>query len=59
MSQQRVEQVRAYPLELKRSRTRAAAANARQWIAERFGQMCGDLGSHVEQQGEWLDVLPG
>ncbi len=58
VSQQRVEQVRAYPLELKRSRTRAAAADARQWIAERFGQMCGDLGSRVEQQGQWLDVLP-
>lgn len=59
VSQQRVEQVRAYPLELKLSRTRAADAEARHWITERFSAMCGDLGSRVEQQGEWLGVLPG
>ena len=59
VSEQRVEQVRAYPLELKLARTRAADAEARQWITQRFRAMCGDLGSRVEQQGEWLGVLPG
>ena len=59
VSEQRVEQVRAYPLELKLARTRAADTEARQWITEHFRAMCGDLGSRVEQQGEWLGVLPG
>lgn len=59
VSRQGVEQVRAYPIELALGRSRAAGAEARQWIAGRFGQMCGDLGSRVAQHGEWLDVLPG
>ncbi len=59
VSREGIEQVRAYPLELALGRTRTACTEARQWIADRFGQMCGDLGSRVEQHREWLDVLPG
>ena len=59
VSREGIEQVRAYPFELALGRTHTACTEARQWIADRFGQMCGDLGSRVEQQGEWLGVLPG
>ena len=59
LGDQGVERVCAYPLELSLGCTRAAAAEARHWIARRFEQMCGDLGSRVEQDDGWLRVLPG
>ena len=59
LSDQGVEQVQAYPLELSLGRTRAAAAEAQQWIAGRFEAMCGDLGSRVVYEDGWLRVLPG
>ena len=59
VSREGVEQVRAHPLDLTFGRTRSAHDEVAQWIADHFGEMCGDLGSRVEQNGEWLDVLPG
>lgn len=59
LSRAGVEQVRALPLELETGRTRTASGEARQWIVDRFGKMCGDVGSRVAQVDDWLDVLPG
>lgn len=59
LSDQGVEQILAYPLELSQGRTSTAASEARQWIARRFEQMCSDLGSRVVHDDGWLRVLPG
>ena len=59
LGDQGVEQVHALPLELRLGRTGTAAPEARQWIARRFEQMCGNLGSRVAHDEGWLRVLPG
>ena len=60
LGRQRVEQVQAHPLELSLGHTRAAEAEARQWIAQRFEAMCSDLGSRITREDDgWLSVLPG
>lgn len=53
-----VEKVRAYPIELEYAFTRPAGPDARLWIAERFRAVCAEVGSHVVEEDEWLEVLP-
>ena len=53
-----VEHVHTYPIKLEFARTRVATGEARQWIIRRFTEMCNEVGSHVEPQDEWLEVLP-
>jgi poly-gamma-glutamate capsule biosynthesis protein CapA/YwtB (metallophosphatase superfamily) len=58
MSQKGVEAVNAYPIELEFAHTHAADSMVQPWIMHRFDQMCHEVGSRVEQQGEWLKVMP-
>ncbi len=58
VNEQGVEQVKAHPIELEYARTRKAGTVARAWIGERFGEMCGEVGSRVKEQDGWLNVLP-
>jgi poly-gamma-glutamate synthesis protein (capsule biosynthesis protein) len=50
--------VRALPIELDYARTRPASGSAREWIASRFVDLCGHVGSRVVPEDEWLGVLP-
>lgn len=50
-------QVLAYPLKLEFGRTHPANREARRWIAARFTRLCAEVGSQVEAQNEWLQVL--
>lgn len=54
----RIRRVLAYPIELEFARTRPASPAARRWIIRRFRNMCMEVGSRVEIQGEWLEVFP-
>jgi len=54
----RVTRVRALPVELGYAETHPASDAARKWITRRFGTMCGQVGSRVDDAGEWLDVWP-
>jgi poly-gamma-glutamate capsule biosynthesis protein CapA/YwtB (metallophosphatase superfamily) len=58
MGQKGAEAVNAYPLELEFAHTHAADSMVQPWIIHRFDQMCHEVGSRVEQQGEWLKVMP-
>lgn len=58
LSDQRVEQIQCFPIELKYSQTLPASSQARQWIETRFEQMCGEVGSRISKDNEWLTVLP-
>jgi poly-gamma-glutamate synthesis protein (capsule biosynthesis protein) len=53
-----VEQVRTFPIELDFARTYPARSEAREWIVWRLKQMCAEMGSRVEEDGEWLEILP-
>ncbi len=56
--QKGVEAVNAYPIELEFAHTHAADSIVQPWIMHRLDQMCHEVGSRVEQQGEWLKVMP-
>ena len=58
LSHQRVAGVQAYPIELDFARTHPAQGEARAWIARRLSDFCAEVGSRVEERGEWLEVLP-
>ncbi|HEX6384551.1 MAG TPA: CapA family protein [Anaerolineae bacterium] len=58
LSHEGVERVLVYPLELEFAHTQPALAEVRQWIIRRFTEMCDEVGSRVEPQDEWLEVLP-
>lgn len=51
-----VEEVRAYPIELDYAHTHPAPAEARDWIVNRFSELCASVGSAVGDDGEWLHV---
>jgi len=54
-----VERVKAYPIELGYARTYPAGSEAREWIIDRFQKRCAEVGSRVEVDHDWLDILPG
>lgn len=54
----RVTRIRALPVELGYAETRPALGAARKWVARRFGTACGQVGSQVHDDGEWLEVWP-
>ena len=54
----RPSRVRTMPLRLQYARTELAQGEDRRWIATRFEEMCGDVGSRVEDAEEWLHVHP-
>lgn len=58
LTQQRVERVRALPLELDVARTAPAGDEAREWIVRRFAQFCRQVGSRIEVDEPWIEVLP-
>lgn len=53
-----VEQVQAFPMELDFARMYPARTEAREWIIWRLKQMCAEVGSRVEENEEWLEILP-
>jgi poly-gamma-glutamate capsule biosynthesis protein CapA/YwtB (metallophosphatase superfamily) len=57
LSERGVERVRAYPIELEFGRTVPATGEVRAWIVERFGEMCAQVGSRVEDDSTWLTVM--
>ena len=55
----RPSRVRALPLRLHYARTELAEGEDRRWIEIRFNEMCADVGSRVESEGDWLRVHRG
>lgn len=51
--------VRAYPIALHYGRTYPAEGDIWNWISGRLQQMCAELGSHVVDSGDWLEIRPG
>jgi poly-gamma-glutamate capsule biosynthesis protein CapA/YwtB (metallophosphatase superfamily) len=51
-----VEEVKAYPIELEFCFTDKAGPDARRWIYGFFSQQCEDVGSKVQEDGEWLRI---
>ena len=53
-----VQRVRALPLRLDLARTVPADGADRAWIVSRFAAQCAEHGSQVDDDGQWLGVLP-
>jgi poly-gamma-glutamate capsule biosynthesis protein CapA/YwtB (metallophosphatase superfamily) len=53
-----VEQVQAFPIELDFARTYPARTEAREWIIWRLKQVCAEVNSRVEENDNWLEILP-
>lgn len=58
LSTSEVERVIAFPIELDYARTYPARSEARQWIARRFRGLCAEVGSRVDESGEWFEISP-
>lgn len=59
LSDDRPETLRALPLKLGFGQTGRAQGEDRVWIEQRFSEFCGDVGSSVRADGEWLQVPKG
>lgn len=59
LEEARIQAVRVLPLRLHYARTDLAEGEDRRWIESRFEEMCDDVGSRVEREGDWLTVHPG
>jgi len=53
-----VEQITVFPIELDFARTYPTRTEAREWIIWRLKQMCAEVGSRVETDGKWVEILP-
>lgn len=58
ISESGIERASAFPIQLEFARTYPAGSEARRWIVQRFQQMCAEVGSRLEVDGEWLKILP-